>query len=252
MSKKSTQSQRLEYIRRQLLTRHEVFAEALAEHFGVSHMTVHRDLEKLEKQNEIIRTYGGAAPAKKLTFEFSFQDKLNENKKKKESIAKKALRYIKPGQTIILDTGTTTLLIAEQLTDKKNLTVITTSLAIVSLLQFAEGIELILLGGYLRKGSPDLHGPMTEMNIDFLRADIAFMGADAIDDKGNIYTADMRVVNADKLMAQNAEKVAIIADSSKFGKQALCKVLQPREYDLILTDRSVPEKYKKLFKKKLY
>lgn len=248
MSKKATQSQRLDYIRQKLLSEREVSAESLAAHFGVSHMTVHRDLEKLEKQNEIVRTYGGAAPAKKMTFEFAFEDKLNENRAKKELIAKKALQFIETGQTIMLDTGTTTLLIAERLATKKNLTVITTSLAIVSLLQFSEGIEVVLLGGYLRKGSPDLHGPLTEMNIDFLRADIAFMGADAIDEAGHIYTSDMRVVRADRLMAQNAGKVIIVSDSSKFGKKAMCKVLGPDEYDFILTDGGLGAKYKKRLK----
>jgi DeoR/GlpR family transcriptional regulator of sugar metabolism len=237
MTCRITQSQRLEHIRQLLLTKHEVSAESLAESFGVSHMTVHRDLEKLENKGEIIRTYGGAAPAKKLTFEFSFQDKLKKNRKKKEYIARKAMNYVDPGQSIILDTGTTTLKIAEQLAGTRDITVITTSLAIVSLLQFAEGIEVILLGGYLRKGSPDLHGPLTEMNIDFLRADIAFMGADAIDDKGNIYTSDMRVVRTDRLMAQNADKVIIVADSSKFGNNEMCQVLKKNDYDFILTDK---------------
>ena len=147
MKKKATQIQRLNYISKKLLSDHEVTVESLARHFSVSHMTIHRDMDRLEKQAKIIRTHGGATSARKLTFEFSFQDKRNIQKKQKSCIAQKAATYVKDGQTVILDTGTTTLNIAKNLISKQNLTVITTSLAIVSQLQFSENIEVILLGG---------------------------------------------------------------------------------------------------------
>ena len=245
-----TKTQRLNAIRNELLNYEEVSIEKLAQQFNVSGMTVRRDFDTLESNGEIIRTFGGASLARKLTFEFSFKQKQNANLSAKSKIAAEAVRHISDGQVIILDTGTTTLAIAEQLTDHKNIAIITTSLAIVSALQFAPDINLILLGGFLRGGSPDLHGPLTENNIEQFRADICFIGADAIDEAGNIYTNDLRVANIDKKIASNSKKVVIVADSSKYQKQAMYKVLTPANYNCIITDNLIKKKTISKLKKK--
>jgi len=244
-SGKISQPRRLEAIRRKLLEDDEVSIEVLAGEFGVSGMTIRRDLDVLEYQGDIIRTHGGAAAAKRLTFEFSFRDRQNRNIEQKRRIARLAVKYVRPGEVIMLDTGTTTLAIARRLSDKEKITVITTSLAIVSELQFAAGVETILLGGFLRKASPDLHGPLTEQNVELFRTDVAFMGADAVDSIGNTYTDDLRVANLDKKMAANAKKVIVVADSSKFGRAAMCRVLGPGDYDMLITDSAVDKKIAK-------
>ncbi len=239
---KPSQNQRIEEIRGKLLDGEEVSIEKLARRFGVSGMTVRRDLEVLESQGDVIRTHGGAAPAKRLTFEFSFRNKQNKNIEQKRRIARQAVKHVKDGRVIMLDTGTTTLQIAEELTGKENITIITTSLAIVSKVQFAPNIEVVLLGGFLRGGSPDLHGPLTEQNVELFRTDVAFMGADAVDSIGNTYTDDLRVANLDKKMAANAKKVIVVADSSKFGRAAMCRVLGPGDYDMLITDSAIDKK----------
>jgi DeoR/GlpR family transcriptional regulator of sugar metabolism len=150
----------------------------------------------------------------------------------------------------MLDTGTTTLQIARKLIDKRKITIITTSLAIVSEVQFASGIKVILLGGVLRGGSPDIHGPLTEQNVNQFKADIAFMGADAVDSNGNTYTDDLRVVNLDKRMASSSNKVVIVADSSKFGGSAMCGVFNPDDYDLIISDSGINKNITRQFKRK--
>ncbi len=239
---KISQIQRLESIRQELLKADEVSIEKLARKFKVSAMTIRRDLETLESRGDVIRTHGGAALAKRLTFEFAFRDKQNKNQKQKHSIAKQALKHATDGHVIMLDTGTTTLAIARELIGKRKVTIITTSLAIVSELQFAGGIDVVLLGGFLRGGSPDMHGPLTEQNIEQLCADVAFMGADAVDSYGFTYSDDLRVVNLDRKMASNAAKVILVADSSKFGNTAMCRVLKPGDYDLIISDAGIDKK----------
>jgi len=234
--------QRLDYIRSELLNSGEVTIEKLSHKFCVSQMTARRDLELLESKGEVIRTHGGAALARRLIFEFAFRDKQSKNQQKKRSIAEKAAKYVKNGQVVILDTGTTTLQIARELIEKQKITIITTSLAIVSELQFASGIEVILLGGFLRGGSPDMHGPLTEQNIEQFSADIAFMGADAVDGKGNTYTGDLRIVTLDRKMATNAKKVIVVADSQKFSNNAMCRVFKPDDYDLIISDSGVDKR----------
>jgi len=234
-----SQAQRLESIRQKLLKAENISIEKLAHSFKVSGMTVRRDLELLESRGDVVRTYGGAALAKRLSFEFAFRNKQNENQQEKHSIAQQAVKHVKDGQVIMLDTGTTTLQVARELIGKHKVTIITTSLAIVSELQFAGGIEVVLLGGFLRGGSPDIYGPLAEQNIERFSADIAFMGADAIDVNGNTYTDDLRVVNIDRKMASNACEVLVVADSSKFGKKAMCKVLSSGDYNLIISDAGI-------------
>lgn len=238
-NKKTSQVKRLDSIRQEILNTGEVSTIQLANKFKVSHMTIHRDFDILESNGEVIRTHGGAAMAKRLTFEFSFRNKQHQNLQEKQRIAKEASKLVKDGFIVILDTGTTTLEISRNLTGKKNITIITTSLAIVSELQYSNNIEIILLGGFLRGGSPDMHGPLTEQNIEQFKADIAFMGADAIDSKGNTYTSDLRVVNLDKKIVEQSSTVVITADNSKFGASAMCKVLEPEDYDLVITDSKI-------------
>jgi len=244
-----SQIQRLEVIRQQLASNGEVFIAKLAKHFGVSEMTVRRDIDTLESQGEVIRTHGGAASAKRLTFEFTFRANQQKNIDAKCAIAVAALKHISDGQVVLLDTGTTTLELARLIAAKQKVTVITTSLAIVSELQFVNDVETILLGGFLRKGSPDIHGPLTEQNLVQFKCDIAFVGADAIDRNGTTYTDDLRVLNLDRQMARSAAKVIVLADSSKFGKRGMCRVFGHKEYHTLITDSGLDSCLIKAFNK---
>jgi DeoR family transcriptional regulator of aga operon len=234
-----TPRQRLEAIRQELMKVDEVSIDDLAGRFDVSGMTIRRDLELLESRGDVIRTHGGAALARRLTFEFSFRHKQNRNSRAKSRIAECAARHIEDGQVVILDTGTTTLALARRIMGRQNVTVITTSLAIVSALQSAPGVRTVLLGGLLRGGSPDLHGPLTEQNIEMFRADVAFLGADAVDEDGNTYADDLQVVNLDRKMAAKADRVIVVADSSKFSARGMCRILGPQDYDRIICDSGI-------------
>jgi DeoR family transcriptional regulator of aga operon len=244
---KLTPMQRLEAIRQELRKADEVSIEELAGRFEVSGMTIRRDLELLQSRGDAVRTHGGAALAQRLTFEFSFRERQNTNRAQKARIARQAIRYLANGQVVMLDTGTTTLEIARAMIEYQNVTVITTSLAIVSALQFAAGVRTVLLGGFLRGGSPDLHGPLAEQNADMFRADVAFLGTDAVDPDGNTYADDLRVVGLDRKMAANATRVIVVADSSKFGRRGMCRVLGPQEYDSIISDAGIDAETVKQF-----
>lgn len=87
-----------------------------------------------------------------------------------------------------------------------------------------------------------MHGPLTERNMEQFSADVAFIGADAIDGKGNTYTDDLRIVNLDKKMAARAKKVIVVADSQKFFNTAMCKVFQSGDYDMIISDSGVDKR----------
>ncbi len=244
-----TADHRMKEIRELLEDKKSVVIPALAERFEVSEMTVRRDLEKLERNNEARRVHGGAMIAERRAFEFNFKGKRQNEKRAKEAIAKEALRLIEPGQRIILDNGTTTLQLAAGLKNFSDLIVITTSLAVASELQFTEGVEVILTGGIIRRGSPDLTGVVAEHSLDLFSADIVFQGADAIDKEGAIYNVDMRLAQVDRKMRQCARSCCILADSSKIGKTALARNGFLKDVDTFITDERIdPMDYRRFRK----
>ena len=109
----------------------------------------------------MIRTHGGAAMAERISFEFEFLNRIRENHAAKEAIGAAAAAQIQDGESVILDSGTTTLELAKKLRGRSGLTVITSSLPIAAQLQYDQGIEVLLLGGRLRASSPDLAGALT-------------------------------------------------------------------------------------------
>ena len=221
----------------------------LAKKFNVSEMTIHRDLNKLQQQGQIEKTHGGAVPADRMEFEFDFASRRATNQKPKKAIAQEALKFIQPGQRLILDTGTTTLELAYLLKDFENLTVITPSLAVASVLQFSSGIQTVLLGGILRKGSPDLTGVVAEKVLDMFMVDIAFQGADGIGLNGELFNTDMRIAQVDKKMRKRANQTYILCDSSKIGKIDFASNGSLAEVNALITDSGIkPEQFQSLKK----
>lgn len=219
--------------------RGECSVEHLARRVGVSTMTIRRDLQALAAAGRVIRTHGGATPAERIAFEFQFLERSRKNRRAKWAIAAAAAELVDDGQSVLLDSGTTTLALAERLKTKKSLTVITTSLPIASALQFCERIEVLLLGGFVRRDSPDLTGALTEANVERLRADVAFIGADGVDRRGNIYNASLPVGRLLGKMASSANRVYVVADSSKIGASALMRFGSIAKWDGLITDAGV-------------
>ena len=225
---------------RELLQKNQqVTIPELAAMFSVSEMTVRRDLDKLQGTGQIRRTHGGAMPAERMEFEFDFTSRRQSNRSAKQAIAREAFKLVRADQRLILDTGTTTLELALLLRDFENITVITPSLAVASVLQFASGVETVLLGGSIRRGSPDLTGVVTEAVLDMFAVDIAFQGADGIAEDGTCYNADMRIANVDRKIRQRAEHTYVLADSSKIGRTALATNGRLDEVEALIVDSGV-------------
>jgi DeoR/GlpR family transcriptional regulator of sugar metabolism len=201
----------------------EVEVRDMARQLGVSEMTVRRDLDRLERAGHVHRTHGGAVAAERLGFEFDFVVRRQANQRAKRAIAAEALRLLQPGDRVLLDAGTTTLELASLLRGLRGLVVITPSLAVASELQFADEVQTILLGGILRKGSPDLTGEVTESVLERLSVDIAFQGADGIGLDGSLYTADLSVARVDEKVRMRSARTYVLADSSKVGRTALAR-----------------------------
>jgi len=193
----------------------------LAGELGVSGMTVRRDLESLAEDGRVIRTHGGATLGERATFEFAFLDRVNKNREAKTAIARAAVDLARGCKTIMLDASTTTLAIARHLRGTSGLTVVTTSLPAAAELQHEPGIDVLLPGGYVRPASPDLTGSLTENNLGLLHAEFAFLGADAIDRDGRVFTNPPDNSAVLLAMTASARQVYIVADHSKLGRTTL-------------------------------
>jgi DeoR/GlpR family transcriptional regulator of sugar metabolism len=211
----------------------------LATSLSVSEMTIRRDLDSLALTGKVIRTHGGAALSGRVVFDFQFMQRTHTQEGAKLQIAEIAAGLAQDGQSILLDSGTTTLAVARALKAKKHLTIITTSLPIASELQNCDTIDLILLGGALRREAPDLIGPLTESNLEQLKADIAFIGADAVDNHGRVYNRSMAVARMLTRMATSAREVYVVADSSKIGQTALARFGALKEWNGLITDHKL-------------
>ena len=232
MSRTTRQDQICEWI----ALRGECSIEGLVKRFGVSGMTVRRDLQALADRGKVIRTHGGAAMAERVSFEFEFLNRVREHQAAKQQIAVAAAAEIEDGQSVMLDSGTTTLELAKQLRSKRRLTVITTSLPIAAQLQYDRHIEVMLLGGYVRPSAPDLAGALTEANLESLRADVAFIGACGVDRHGAVYQDSLEIARMLTKMAASAARVFVLADSSKLGRTALCRFGRLQDWAGLVTD----------------
>lgn len=195
-------------------------AEVLSEQLGVSLITIRRDLNHLASEGRLVRTYGGAAPVGGHEVELSLTQRKLLHKGRKEAIARAAAAQILPGETIILDGGTTTAALAQQLRGRNDLRVITNSLEVWAALAGSSGIELVILGGHVRALSRSTLGPFSDFALRRLSAEKAFLGADGIVASRGICEASSEQIQLKELMMMQAEQVFVLVDSSKLGRSA--------------------------------
>jgi len=227
-------------IRKELAKSAAISISEIAGRLSVSEMTIRRDLETLQDNSDVRRTHGGAVMAERMAFEFSYQARHRANLARKQAIAAAARRLIQHGERVILDTGTTTFQLAMLLKDCDGCTVITPSLAVASELQFCENLSVILLGGVIHKGSPDLTGPVTMHSLDLFAADWLFQGTEGVGPDGTVYNTDLQLAAVDRKMREKATSCCLLADGSKFGQTALVQTGTLAGFDIVITEKSIP------------
>ena len=232
MSKESRQYDILE----QISQHGEQSVSELAVHFAVSEMTIRRDLDEMVLRGAILRTHGGGAPVGRVAFDFQFMGRATDQIQEKNQIAECAARLVQPGMTVLLDSGTTTLAIARALRGIPQLKIITTSLPIASELQYVPELDLMLLGGQLRRESPDLIGPLTRVGLAQIQASIAFLGADGIDKSGTVYAPSLDVAELLRLMITASDAVWVVADHQKLGRTSTARVAALSTLTGMITD----------------
>ena len=213
--------------------------EELVERLGVSAMTVRRDLAELAASGQVQRTHGGATLSSAGIAQFRFVRSRDNLLPEKKAIARVAAARIAPGMSVVLDTGTTALEVARELRSIRDLRILTTSLPIAAELHDAPGLELVLLGGTVRRGLPDLTGPLTERNLAEFRVDIAVLGGDAVEPVG-IFTNDLSVARVAQAMVKAAKTSILVVDHSKFSCRSFVKYADWEQFDLVVTDSKLP------------
>jgi DeoR family fructose operon transcriptional repressor len=195
--------------------------DALARQLNVSPATVRRDLGMLAEEGLIARTYGGAAIVGG-GLERSLQQRATIARPEKQRIAAAAMAELQPGSLIYLDAGTTVGALAELIASGRTLaglTVATHSLSVVNALCEVEDIELIVLGGTLRKISQGMIGPLTEQALAYFRFATAFIGADAVSPVLGVGETTLVQIRLKQLLMARAEKVVVLADGSKLAQR---------------------------------
>ena len=220
-----------------LVRRHKkVAVDRLAKKFGVSTATIRTDLRDLERAGHILRTHGGALEKTKTGFELDSTQKQVRQLSEKQRIARAALTMIEDGDTILLDTGTTTLELAKLLRQRKNLTVVTNDLDVARLLEGCESAHVLLMGGIVRRGFHCTVGVQGRALIGGLTVDKAFMAANGFSVTGGATTPDLQHAETKKWMLSIANKVILLCDSSKLGRVAFARFATPDQIDILVTN----------------
>ncbi|HLZ13509.1 MAG TPA: transcriptional repressor AgaR [Candidatus Acidoferrum sp.] len=223
------------------LLRHDgrVLVRDLAKKFHTSLITIRKDLESLHHQGLLERTHGGALPIRTGALQDqTLQEKERLHKQEKFRIAAAAVRMIRPGQVVILDSGTTTTAIARGCRQIRGLTIITNATNIAAELQ-GSNAEVILTGGTLRKNSFSLVGPLAEESLRKLSADMLFLAVDGFDVGYGLTTPNQLEARVNRAMSEAARRTIVVCDSSKFGRRSLSLIMPVSAVHETITDRGV-------------
>ncbi|WP_301099030.1 transcriptional repressor AgaR [Otariodibacter sp.] len=216
--------------------------EALAQHFGVSTVTIRSDLNNLEEQGFITRSHGFAVLNSRLITELSIADKGTHCPELKQKIGKMAASLLSNGERVILDSGTTTKAIVRYLKDL-SLTVLTNGLDIALELVNCPNIEIRMTGGVLRKNAMSFSGVMADNNLRQYRFDKVFLGVDGFDLHKGVTTFNEQEAQLNRLMCEATEQVIVVTDSSKFGQYSDFVICTVNQIDVLVTDDKIPRNY---------
>lgn len=211
--------------------------DTLATELRVSPSTVRRDLDRLEEERLISRTHGGAiwiGDRDGGTRPYAFDQRVDFEAAAKQQLAAAAAELVKPGETILLDGGTTTFHLARQLVGR-SLQIITNSLPIADVFVNDENVELFVTGGVLYPRYGVLLGPIADRALQDVHANTLFMSVAGIRD-GSMYNQNLLLVEAERRMIRQAQRVVLVADATKFGQTALARLGPIDEVDVVVTD----------------
>jgi DeoR family transcriptional regulator of aga operon len=243
MSVKRDTSERRSQISAMVRERGSVQVADLARKFRVSMQTIRKDLHFLTERGVTARSYGGAIASDVVTtaaIESPVSAKLELQHAEKERIGRFAAELIRPGESVVLDSGTTTLQIARFLPDLEDVTVVTNDFNILTELARKTHIRIVMIGGELRRKNMAFYGAQTVTALGELAVDKLFLGVDGIDLDRGITTHHEAEAMLNRKMAEVARQTVVVTDSSKFGRVCLHRIIGVGEVDMLITDQAAP------------
>ena len=215
-----------------------VLVAELSQRYNVTEETIRRDLEKLEKEGFVKKTYGGAVLNKNSTLDMPLKIREKTNRKEKQKIAQKVASMVEEGECIMLDSSSTSLMIAQELKKKKKLTVITNSVEVLIELSGCDGIKAISTGGILRDSSLSLVGKAAQDVLSRYNVDKAILSCKGIDIEKGVTDSHEMEADVKICMRSRAKTTILAADSSKMGNVFFVKVMDLSEGDILVMDRA--------------
>ncbi len=240
---------RKKHILEQLERSGRVTLQNLVKFFHTSEMTVRRDLTELERQGFLIRKYGGAVKTEAVDSLFSFNRRVERNSDQKETICRTASQFISDGDSIFIDCGTTLFRLAHFIKNRR-IRVITNSLPVVSELLNDPQIRLSFVGGDIDSDRQASYGRIAEKTISEFRADKAFIGMDGVSLENGLSSFDEKEGMVTKTMAEHADKVYLLCDSSKIEKDSYFRFAPVSLINTLITDSEVHSQLIGLYKEK--
>jgi DeoR family transcriptional regulator of aga operon len=219
-----------------------VTVDELVRRFGVSAVTVRGDLDTLSRAGAVVRSHGGAVKRLGALQDVPINVKETLHHGEKVRIGYSAAQMIRDGETVLMDSGTTTAEIARQIKflDLQALTVVTNALNIAIELANLPHVRVIMIGGILRQMSYSLVGPHAEHTLRGLNADRLFLGVDGLDPEIGLTTPDVLEAQLNATMIRVSREVIVVADASKFGRRSLSVIAPVDSVHKVITDDKVP------------
>jgi DeoR family transcriptional regulator of aga operon len=212
----------------------------MAKALDVTSVTIRKDLKYLEEKKLLYRTHGSASPINPLASDLNVTEKEKIKMDEKKRIAHAACKLIEENDSVIIASGSTVYTFAEYLKPLGHLTVVTASLKISILLNEMNDVDVIQLGGNVRKNSFSVVGDYSGSFFEDITCSKLFLGVDGIDPEYGITNSNIEEAQLNKRMMQSSLRTVILADSSKFGKRGFGRICNLDQVDIIITDSGIP------------
>ncbi len=225
-----------------------VATDAMVSHFQVTPQTIRRDLNELSARGLITRFHGGAGHPRNEG-DRPYQDRLVTHVEAKQKIARLVAKTIPNNASIFLNTGTTIEAVARELLEHENLVVVTNNINVAQTLGRNETFNIMLAGGQLRNADGGIIGPQAIEFIDKFHMDYGIIGINSIDDDGDLWDYGQVEIRLSQATIKNSDRTILVADGSKFGKKALCRMGHVGDVDVLVTDTLPAPQFSTLFEK---
>lgn len=214
----------------------------LSSNLNVSHVTIRKDLQFLEDKKLLFRTHGGATLSNPYIADRHVDEKVSLQANEKQKIGEYAAKLIEPNDCILIASGTTVQFFARNIVAKESLTVVTSALNVALELIHHPDVEVIQLGGLMRKTSASVTGVYAETILNDFSCSKLFLGVDGIDPEYGLTTSNMMEALLNKKMIGASQKTIVLVDSSKFGKRGFGKICGMEDIEQIITDSKISDR----------